>query len=126
MPRAPPGARRARWQWPQPRQRLLAAPRAGKRMVPDGHRRAVTLRPCQIALENVLDPHEIGDESARRPVEQRARLALLHDLARAHQDDAVAHGERLLLTVGDVDEGHAELLVQVEKLDLHVEPELLV
>ena len=45
---------------------------------------------------------------------------------RRHQDDAVAHGERLFLAVGDVDEGEAQLLVQVEELHLHVDAELLV
>ena len=37
-----------------------------------------------------------------------------------HDDDAVAHGQRLLLIVGDVDEGDAGALLNALELDLHI------
>ena len=40
--------------------------------------------------------------------------------------DAVAHRQRLALVVRHVDEGHAELAVQLLELDLHVLAQLLV
>ena len=44
----------------------------------------------------------------------------------AHDRDAVAHGQRFLLVVRDVDERDAELLLVAADLDLHLAPELAV
>ena len=43
-----------------------------------------------------------------------------------HHRDAVGDGHRLLLVVGDDDEGEAELLLQVDQLELGLLAELLV
>ena len=43
-----------------------------------------------------------------------------------HHGDAVTHGDRLLLVVGDVDKGDAYLTLQVLQLDLHLLAELQV
>ena len=55
-----------------------------------------------------------------------ARGVALHEAPVVDDRDAVRHGQRLALVVGDVDRGHAELLVQVPQLDLHVVAQLLV
>ena len=45
-------------------------------------------------------------------------------MARAHDGDAVAHGERLLLVVRDEDEGDAALALDALELELHLTAEL--
>ena len=44
----------------------------------------------------------------------------LLDPAVGHDGDAVAHGQRLFLVVGDIDEGDADLLLQRLQLDLQL------
>ena len=58
-------------------------------------------------------------------VEPVDRVQLL-DHAFVEHRHAVAHGERFALVVRHVDEGHAELAVQVLELELHVLAQLLV
>ena len=50
----------------------------------------------------------------------------LFDPAVAHQGDAVGHGERFFLVVGHVDEGDAELAVELLELELHLLSQLQV
>ncbi len=52
--------------------------------------------------------------------------AELQDVAGVHHGDAVRHGHRLDLVVGDVDEGRAEALVQLGELGAHVDAQLRV
>ena len=59
----------------------------------------------------------------RAPVDFE-RPADLLDPPGIHHHDAVGHGHRLGLVVGDVDEGAAELLVQVLELGAHVDAQL--
>ena len=69
---------------------------------------------------------EVGHERRGGMVVDGARGIALHEAPVVDDRDAVRHGQRLALVVGDVDGGHAELLVQVPELDLHVVTELLV
>ena len=59
-----------------------------------------------------------------RPLVQLLRRAQLLDLAAVHDRDPVAHRERLLLVVGHVDEGDADLDLDALELDLELAPEL--
>ena len=52
------------------------------------------------------------------------RRADLLDAAVVEHRDAVAHGQRLLLVVGDEDEGDADLALDRLELDLHLLAEL--
>ena len=48
----------------------------------------------------------------------------LLDLSLIHDDDGVAHGEGLLLIMGDIDKGDTHLLLDLLEFDLHVLAEL--
>ena len=50
----------------------------------------------------------------------------LQRLAPGHHGDAVGQGERLLLVVGDEDEGDADAALDLAQLDLHLLAQLLV
>src|SRR6185437_6411114 len=68
--------------------------------------------------------HRRGADEARGkrglgPAVKRLRRAVLLDPAIPHQDDAVGHGHRLGLVVGDIDHGHAEALLQAADLGAH-------
>ena len=51
------------------------------------------------------EPMKLGDEEVGRAVVEFERRADLLDPAGVHDDDAVGHGHRLDLVVGDVDDG---------------------
>ena len=77
--------------------------------LPVGHR----------AGEQVGGPDEAGDEHARRlPVDLLGGADLL-DPAAAHHGDPVAHRERLVLVVGDEDEGDPDLALDSLEFELH-------
>ena len=59
-----------------------------------------------------------GDEGRRRPLVDLDRSADLLDPAVVHHRDPVAHRQRLLLIVGDVDEGDPDLALDPLQLDL--------
>ena len=88
-----------------------------------GQRRAVDAQPAfhNIAFQKVdrRRADEAGDEQALRPQIEVVRRADLLDLALAHADDAIGHGGRLELVVGDQDRGHAELALQALDLGAH-------
>src|SRR3989454_7113402 len=71
-------------------------------------------------VEPVGHAEEVRGEGARRLEIDLLRRALLHDLARVHQDHAVGDGEGLLLIVCDVDHGGAD--PALEPADLHAQP----
>ena len=54
------------------------------------------------------------------------RRPALGDPALGHDRDAVRHRERLLLVVGDEDEGDPDLALDLLQLDLHLAAELQV
>ena len=67
---------------------------------------------------------EPGHEPVDRPLVELRRAALLLDPAVAHDDDDVAHRQRLLLVVGHVDERDPDLALERLELDLHLLAEL--
>ncbi|MNB95412.1 hypothetical protein D3C75_425850 [compost metagenome] len=73
-----------------------------------------------LPLEQVDGADEAGDEGGGGGVVDSIRRGYLLDLALIEDADAVAHGERLLLIVGDEDEGDAELALQGFQLELHL------
>ena len=71
------------------------------------------------AGEEVALAEEAGDELVgRMPVERLGRAELVRSGPR-HHGDAVGHGQRLLLVVGDEDEGDADLVLDGLELLLH-------
>ena len=67
---------------------------------------------------------EAGDEAVGRPLVEIALRADLPHRAFAHDDEAVGHGQRLLLVVRDHHGGEAELALQLADLDPHLLPQL--
>ena len=63
---------------------------------------------------------EIGDELRLREAVDPRRLVLLLHVAGVHHGDPVRQRERLGLVVRHVDERDADLLLQVDELDLHL------
>ena len=70
------------------------------------------------------EPMKLGDEAVGRPLVEFERRADLDDAAGVEHDDAVGHGHRLDLVVGDVDRGRAEPVVQRADLGAHLHAEL--
>src|SRR6266576_2327124 len=82
-----------------------------------------------VPLEHVRDTDEAGDELGCGTLVDLGRRTDLLDPALVEHCEAVAHRERLLLVVGDVDEGDADvadLALDALQLDLHLLPELQV
>ena len=65
-----------------------------------------------------------ADEQVDRAVVELLRRADLLQHALAHHRDAVAHGHRLDLVVGDVDGGDAEVVLQLGDLGAHLHAQL--
>ena len=82
-----------------------------------------TTRPT-IVVRQSGEADELGDESRRRCAVDVARLADLGDLAMGHDGYPVGHREGLRLTVSDVEEGDAELLLQLGQHRLHADDEV--
>ncbi len=70
--------------------------------------------------QQVAGPDEPGDEGRGRVLVDVGRRADLLDPAAVEDRQAVAHGERLFLVVGDVDEGDPDLRLDRLQLDLHL------
>src|SRR5262249_15070122 len=79
--------------------------------------RVVEIRDDAVDQVGVAD--EIDHEAAARVAVDLPAVALLHDAAAVHHDDAVRQRQRLGLVVGDVDRGDAEALLQLLELDAH-------
>src|SRR5215472_2500844 len=73
-----------------------------------------------VAEEDIGDADEAGDELGRGLLVALQGGTDLLDPAARHHRHAVAHGKRLLLVVGDVDEGDANLFLDLLQLDLHL------
>ena len=83
-------------------------------------------RAPDLGWQEIALADEVGDEALGRTVVDVARRADLQDPAGRHHRDAVRHGQRLLLVVGDEDEGDAGLVLQALQLDLHFLAQLVV
>ena len=78
------------------------------------------------AVNDIALADEVGDESVFRFVINVGRSADLLNFAAVHDHDGVAHGEGLLLVVGDIDEGDAHLPLDLFQLHLHALAQLQV
>ena len=76
--------------------------------------------------EQVAVADEVGDESRPRETVDARRLVDLLDASLVHDGDPVRQRERLRLVVRHVDERDADLLLQVDELDLHLLAQLRV
>src|SRR5262249_19902913 len=76
--------------------------------------------------EEVGVADEAGHEDGGGGLVDLARGAHLLEPAAAHHRDAVRHGERLTLVVGDIDRGDPDLALELLELELHAIAELLV
>src|SRR4029450_11383134 len=70
--------------------------------------------------QNVDLADEVSDEARARALVDLGRGTDLLDLAVVHHGDAVTHGQRLFLVVGDEDQGDAQPLLQLFELELHL------
>ena len=82
--------------------------------------------PPAVALEHVRHADEPRDELALGVLVDLRRRPDLLDSPLVEHGQAVGHRERLLLIVGDVDEGDPDLPLDGLELDLHLLPELQV
>ena len=76
--------------------------------------------------DDVEFAEEVGGKLRARAEIELLRRADLLDPPGLHEADAIGHGQRLLLVVGDIEDGDAEALVQLLDLELHVVAQLLV
>src|SRR5207249_1925083 len=81
---------------------------------------------CARAWEPVRDAEEAGHERRRRPFVELVRSAELLDAAAVHHRDSVGHRHRLLLVMGDVDEGDADVVLEALDEELHLLTQLQV
>ena len=80
--------------------------------------------PARAAMKFIRgEPRKPGDEAVRRAVVELERRADLLDHPAVQHHDAVGHGHRLGLVVGDVDHGGVELGVEPAELDPHLRAE---
>ena len=98
----------------------------------DGLRKGDRLAGEEARVTAKLDPEEGGlteelaDEPATRAFVNGARRVHLAQPSLVQHGDAVGHGQRLALVMGDTDGGHAETFVQGAEFDLHMVTQLLV
>src|SRR5690606_12002248 len=90
------------------------------------HDAALAITADQLAGQSVVLTDEVRDEGIARLLVEVARRGYLLDLALMEYRHPVGHGQRLALVVGHVDHGHAQALVDVLDLHLHVLAQLLV
>ena len=95
-----------------------------------GHTLGLDPRPRSIAARRAGDQVHRGraDEARHKDiggaVVKLQRCPDLGDMAVAHHHDAVGHGHRLDLVVGDIDRGGAQALMQLADLAAHLHPKL--
>src|SRR5712692_1499825 len=77
-----------------------------------------------LSRQQVRDADETGHELSRGPLVNLDRRADLLDAAVGHHGDTVAHRERLLLVVRDVNERDSHFLLDPLQLELHLLPQL--
>ena len=79
-----------------------------------------------VQVEHVAATEEARDERGPWPAEDSLGAIALHDMAEVEDGDPVAHRQRLLLVVRDVDEGRRGRRLDLAQLGLHLAPDLLV
>ena len=87
---------------------------------------AAAARGLEPPVEDVGLADEVRHEQRHRPLVEILAAAQLLDLAVVEDGDPVAHDQRLLLVVGDVDHRGAQLAADVHDLELERLAELLV
>ena len=84
------------------------------------HPQQVPLHRLHRAVENVGLPDESGYKAGLRVVIDLHGHVQLFDHTAIHDGNAVGHGEGLLLVMGDIDEGDAQLFLKALELNLHL------
>ena len=79
-----------------------------------------------LEIDEVLEADEVRDELGLRVRVDLLRAIQLLDDAVVHDRDLITDREALLLVMGDVDRGEAELLLQLPDLNTHLHAELRV
>ena len=111
------------------RRRTRAASGAGRGTRPaDGLHAELSLGFADGAREDVhrRAPDEAGHERVGRHVPDRLGRVQLLEHAVLEHGDPLTHRHRLDLVVGDVEDGDAELAVQIDELRPHLDPKLCV
>ena len=96
---------------------------AAQREVAERQRRVAAVAGPRGHGHEVRRAEEVGDERRLGLLVELLRRRALLDPPVAHDRDAVAHRQRLVLVVGDVDERDLELLLDPLQLDLEVDPQ---
>src|SRR5439155_23550560 len=71
----------------------------------------------QLALEQIYLADEIGDKPRARALVDLGRGTDLDDTIPVHHRDARGHAERLLLIMGDQEEGRADPFLDADQLE---------
>ena len=108
------------------RPRSVRRPSARRRRVEQLDLLGADREALAIALQQVGDADEAGDELVARPLVELHRRAHLLDPPVVEDGDPVAHRQRLVLIVGDVDEGDPDLPLDRLQLHLHLLAQLQV
>ncbi len=102
----------------------VTAVHLNRERVREPDQRARARRPGDGRVHQVGDAEEVGDERVGGLLVQILRRCGLFDPAPVDHRDPVAHRERFFLVVGHVDEGDADLRLQLLQLDLELAPQL--
>ena len=78
--------------------------------------------PYHNAVYYIALAYKVGDESICGLVINVNRSSYLLDIALVEHYDGIRHREGLLLVVGDIYKGYAQLLLNLFELDLHLAP----
>src|SRR5690606_2579225 len=76
--------------------------------------------------EDIRLSQKVGGEMVCRLIIELRRGAELLDTSAVHQADAIRHGERFLLVMGDIEDGDAELAMNAPDFELHLFAQTLV
>ena len=70
--------------------------------------------------DDITVTDKIGNESIFRFIIDALGSTDLLDIPLVHDYDGIGHGQSLFLVMGDIDKGNAKLVLQADKLILHV------
>ena len=98
----------------------LGRPESDHRQAPGRDRDRLAVQRLDPAGHQVGLADEVGNETGARILVELVTRAHLFDAAMVHHCDSIGHDQGFLLVVGHVDEGHADAVLQILQLHLHV------